>query len=163
MTSADQQPIDVSTSAPNLFAAARSYFLAARTLLNQSDGLPASVAMPFYFLSGFAIELALKAVVFRVSASEPNLRRIGHDLTKALKAAEMVGLTSADPDLFKMVQRMSVVHKELTFRYVPDVEHVIVIGPRLLDSLIARLVMQIETEFDVWGDQPQGQPLVQRV
>lgn len=146
------------TTAANLFAAAKSYFMAARLLLVSMEGVTAASAIPFYFLSGFAIELALKAVVLRVNADQRELRSIGHDLRKALNAAETCGLSELDPGMFSMIARMSESHAGLAFRYIPDVEVMDMIGPGLLDALLARLILTIESEFDVWEDHPANQP-----
>ncbi len=55
------------TSAPDLFAAAKGYAVAMTRLVPDFEavGLATSVAMAFYLLAGFAIELSLKAIVLR--------------------------------------------------------------------------------------------------
>jgi hypothetical protein len=117
-----------------------------------------AAAIPFYFLSGFAVELALKAVVLRVNGDQRELFRIGHDLNAARVAAEACGMAPLDPDLFQMVKRLSPSHADLVFRYIPNVECMEIIGPRLLDSLLERLIVGIEAEIDVWEDQPFERP-----
>ncbi|MBB5714797.1 hypothetical protein [Sphingomonas aerophila] len=141
------------TSPPNLFAAARSFAMAARLLQPQASQ---AAAIPFYFLNGFAIEMALKAVILRANRDQGQLKRIGHDLLGGLRAAEDCGLSLAEPETFNMIKRMSVVHGDHTFRCIPDIEEVEVIGPGLLETLLGRLLTRIEAEFDVWEDQDPG-------
>lgn len=148
------------TTAANLFTAAKANFIAARMILPSVTGTSAAATIPFYFLTGFSIELALKAVVLRVNNDQEELRNLKHDLRKALRSAEACGLPFVAPEIHKMITRMSESHAGLSFRYIPDVESIDVVGPGLLDALLARLLANIEGSIDVWEDQPTSMPLV---
>jgi hypothetical protein len=152
------------TSAPNLFAAAKSYGVAMARLLPdfEAEGPAAAIAMPFYLLAGFAIELSLKAVVLRTHSNVAELRKLGHDLDAAFRAATTCGFTSSDHGEFgKLVARLSPIHKGLVARYVPDVPVIDLPGPMLVLKLLADHFSDVERQFDVWGNlvgdaEPQG-------
>jgi hypothetical protein len=50
-----------------------------------------------YFLLAQSMELALKAFMVNQGATEAQLRRVGHDLTKALEQTEQAGLAVTPP------------------------------------------------------------------
>ena len=55
------------------------------------------LSMPAYFLAARAIELGLKSFLLLRGSTEQDLRRISHDLGKALDAARQEGLDSITP------------------------------------------------------------------
>jgi hypothetical protein len=77
---------------------------------------PFSWSWPRYFLLCHAIELALKAFLTLHGASEPDLKKIGHDLKKLLKHAEKFGL-KLTPDTQHAIERLARAHKEHWARY----------------------------------------------
>ena len=68
----------------NMWIQSRAFLDAARReFANSSAGL----SLPAYFLAARAIELGLKSYLLLRGTDERRLRRIGHDLVKASKAA----------------------------------------------------------------------------
>ena len=61
-------------------------FRDAATAFHQSEPRRAATSLAFHFLIGHTIELALKSTLTLEGLSDSDLRRIGHDLDKALKA-----------------------------------------------------------------------------
>jgi hypothetical protein len=55
------------------------------------------MSLPAYFLAGRAIELALKSYMLLKGEDERSLRRVSHDLAKALDEAVRLGLLSVLP------------------------------------------------------------------
>ena len=52
--------------------------------------------MPFYFLAGFAVELAFKAIVLRSGEGEATLRKLGHRLDDCYSSALALGFVPTD-------------------------------------------------------------------
>lgn len=72
-----------------------------------------------YLLLGYGFELLLKAA-FIAHGGDPSrlgLRGIGHDLVKALEAAEETGFNSGAPHLREIVHLLQHPHREHHFRY----------------------------------------------
>lgn len=142
------------TSAENLFAAAKAYHLAMSKLSPDFDaGIATAVAMPFYLLAGFCLELSCKAVILRTRHSQAKLKRLGHDLRALEHEVRCCGLRVEDDGQFtKLVDRLHPIHSEFQARYVPDVETIILPGPGLVLDLLLVHLERCENQFDVWGD-----------
>ncbi|UVO55037.1 hypothetical protein [Sphingomonas sp. SUN039] len=110
-------------------------------------------AMPFYLLAGFAVELAFKAVILRSGRDESVLRKAGHRLDDCYKLAQESGFQPTDRESTdRLVAGLSQSHRELSFRYVPDVEVITVINPVRVSTVLAALLNDIEHKVDVWQD-----------
>lgn len=80
----------MSRPSPIVFAQHAEEFLAAAQ--REETVKPTTISMPAYFLVAHAIELGLKAYLLTLGQDEKALRRIGHDLGKALNKALEMGL-----------------------------------------------------------------------
>lgn len=82
---------------------------------------------PIYLLTGFSVELSLKAYILQHTGDEQQIVKHGHRLRDLWSAAneqglDLSGLTIAHADFAWMVDAMADHHQSLTFRYMPDVE-----------------------------------------
>jgi hypothetical protein len=137
------------TTPANLFLAAKSYMWTMKLLVPQIEADSEAALVPFYFLGGFAIELALKSVVLQETGDQKLLRNIGHDLLFAYSQAQKVGYEPNDKAEFEQVlSEMAPVHGGLTFRYIPDLEAVPIPRPAMTIRVISDHVMEIEEKFD---------------
>jgi hypothetical protein len=90
-----------------------------------SHGLPDSEAMAFngglspsiHLLTGYALELLLKAAIVHHGGTEADLRKVGHDLPKALDLAEALGFKAAAANLRWVAEGMAQAHRDHQFRY----------------------------------------------
>lgn len=138
----------------NLFAAAKSYALAARTLQRSLNTEPA-LQLPIAFLAGFAFELSFKAAVSSRGAKGRDLKRIGHSLKKGLAAAKEAGFVApAGKGIEEIVHVIAEAHERLQYRYVPNVEVLPVARPDKLIVALAALIDAVEEQFDVWANTP---------
>jgi hypothetical protein len=105
---------------------------------------------PAYFLVCHGIELTLKSVLFAHGTSEGNLRRIGHDLVKALESARAVpesGVDAIPPADLDVINAAAGYYGGKEFEYViPGAKQL----PRLADLADAarRLVERVEPNVD---------------
>ena len=106
-----------------------------------------------YLLLGYGFELLLKAAFVALSG-DPKLlgvRGIGHDLVKALKAAEESGFRSDAPHLHQIVELLELPHREHQFRYGGMDEFNL---PADVDEVVANLNhLAVEVQLLVY---PQG-------
>ena len=110
--------------------------------------------MPFYFLAGFAVELAFKAVILRSGSGEEVLRKLGHRLDDCYLSAQKCGFVPTDKDSTdRMVSGLNRTHRDFSFRYVPDVEVISVIGPGRILLVLAAMLADVENQFDIWQDE----------
>ena len=75
---------------------------------------------PYAVLSGFAIELAFKAVLRARGYDDDALRGLSHNLSAAHDAAIAAGFISSDPQaLSSLVGKMQDPHANFLLRYIP--------------------------------------------
>lgn len=116
-------------SADTLSDNAKSYTAAASCLMSNGD-LDTALAPAFYLLTGFALELFLKAVCMRGGASSGELVALGHDLHKAYTRAMKTGMVpQVMTPLGSLVLALNDQHRTHVFRYTPDVPQLIVPPP----------------------------------
>ena len=148
---------EMPVTSANLFGAGKSYLLAMSHFGHQvgddGEGASHALAMPFYFLAGFACELVLKAVVFRATQDERALRALSHDLRRCYEGAVEAGYLPADPaKIGALVEGLAETHSEFSFRYVPDVEVIHVPNKTVVFKTLAEMISEIESQVDVWAD-----------
>ena len=85
----------MSRLSPIVFAQQAQQFLNAAE--REQAGAKMQMSLPAYFLAGRAIELALKSYMLLKGENEQSLRRVSHDLAKALDEATRLGLSSVLP------------------------------------------------------------------
>ena len=117
-------------SAQTLLDNARQYLAALEILYVVGRNPPLASPSAFYLLVGFAIELALKGLCLKKGKSEDDLRKVGHDLHKAyLMAKDQKAVPHYMTGLGRLVLEMNKQHKELTFRYTPDIPQIEAVDP----------------------------------
>ncbi len=52
-----------------------------------------------------------------------------------------------------MVSGLNRTHRDFSFRYVPDVEVISVIGPGRILLVLAAMLADVENQFDIWQDE----------
>jgi hypothetical protein len=86
--------------------------------LDQLIEVPKKFAFPAYYLLCHAIELALKAYLAASGIPGSTLRNeIGHDLGRALKDAQTLGLSPVDDSFPELVSWLAPYHLDHSFRY----------------------------------------------
>ncbi len=120
-----------------LYEAGRAHALSSNLLYNGAleragdDGHPDPTQFAFngtyslsvYFLACLGLELYLKAAFVHYSGdgSDSALKGIGHNLVRALDAAEQAGFHSQAPNLREIVEYLREPHLSESFRYkVPE-------------------------------------------
>jgi hypothetical protein len=88
-------------------------YVSAAKLLDESDGH----FSPKYFLLCHALELALKAFILATGGTEKDTRKIKHNLQRAWVISIKNGLVSKNPDLPKIIERVTPAHLDYSFRY----------------------------------------------
>jgi hypothetical protein len=76
---------------------------------------------PAYYLYCHAIELALKAYLRGTGASITDLKRIGHDLSKAYKKALSIGIKDIcelTPELVEAIELANPIYSKKEFEYI---------------------------------------------
>jgi hypothetical protein len=74
---------------------------------------------PFFLCVGHVIELSLKAyLIARASATERDLRAIGHDLNKALEKARKSGLRAPAENVQNLIAKIAPAYEDHLFRYL---------------------------------------------
>lgn len=91
------------------------------------SGDPMALMTPIYLLTGFSVELSLKAFILQKTGDELRIAKMGHRLRDLWTAAVEQGLELSDrtishADFAWMIDAMADHHQNLTFRYMPDVE-----------------------------------------
>jgi hypothetical protein len=105
---------------------------------------------PLYFLFGHSIELALKAFILSTGSSEGELRKIGHNLVKALTGAESAGLDVSS--LLTDEERSSLTllskwHVQQVTRY-PLLQGYLIPRPLVLRRLLEKIITA--TYVEIW-------------
>lgn len=103
---------------------------------------------PYALLSGFAIELAFKAVLRARGYDDGGLRRISHDLWAGHDAALAVGFVPSDPRaLSALVGKMQDPHASFLFRYIPaDVDSISLPRPEIALATLNTLCADVEAQ-----------------
>ena len=103
---------------------------------------------PFGLLSGFALELGLKAVLRARGADDKQLGKISHDLHGALSAAVDGGLLLTNPrDVNRVIDLMHPVHLDHLMRYIPsNVASITMPDPRFALDVTVELLDDIERQ-----------------
>jgi hypothetical protein len=105
---------------------------------------------PLYFLFGHSIEVALKAFILSKGASEVELRRIGHNLVKALTGAESAGLDVSallTDDERSSITLLSKWHVQQVTRY-PLLQGYLIPRPLILRRLLEKIITA--TYVEIW-------------
>ena len=139
------------TTPSNLFTVGKGYALAMKYIEPAMVAGDKRVALPYSFLAAFSIELVLKAAILSQTGDEDELRDLGHDIEKAFDRAVQLGYRIPDPMIGLMVHKLGTYHRELTFRYLPDIEVVELLEPDFLMSTLSRFIDEIEEQFPVWN------------
>ena len=102
-------------------------------------------SMPAYFLAGRAIELGLKSFLLLSGQGETEIRRISHDLGKALDVAEQAGLraiVSITPETEQAVrwineyyQRKDLEYPTTGYKSFPPIHYLIELADQLFVGL----------------------------
>jgi hypothetical protein len=106
-------------SVENLLTNAASYANALATIPMAGVGVYADGEPAFWLLSGFAIELSLKAAVLHATGDERLLRSIGHDLCRAGVEASNVGFKTS-PEVCQLIEILGHGHKDCSYRYTRE-------------------------------------------
>lgn len=113
-----------------IFTTAQDFWESANKL---NDGLHwMGISMSVYYLFFHGIELALKSFIYYKNKDEKELRSIGHNLQKAWKIAEKLGIKSIcseTEELQMCIDRVSLMYegKELEY-YYPGLKRFPVVG-----------------------------------
>lgn len=143
---------DGSPTPTNLLAVAVSYAGAADTL-NQTFSnahIPA-----FYLLTGFSLELSLKAFLLHRTKDAVEVESLRHDLSKIWARAKELGFdtslsTISATDFDWMIAAIAPHHKAHTFRYLPDVQpFVATIAPPDLVKGAAAMCALVNRHIDI--------------
>lgn len=111
------------------------------------------MAVPFYLLVGFSVEIVLKAVFVQLGGDMKYAKDvIRHDLPKALAAASERGFQPENEHLPWLTETMADVHRNHSFRYlagddelrVADESHCL----RIMDDLVAQAGQLIYPDRD---------------
>lgn len=107
-----------------LLATAASYAKAAE-LAHDND--PEVLLAPVYLLTGFSVELSLKAYILQQTRDPARIQRHGHKLKDAWADARSLGLDLSNliltpQDFDWVIEAFADHHQALTFRYMPDVK-----------------------------------------
>lgn len=138
------------TTPSNLFTVGKGYALAMKYLEPAMLAGEQRIAVSYSFLAAFSIELVLKAAILSQTRDETELRTLGHDIERAFDRAVELGYRIPDPMIGLMVHKLGAYHRELTFRYLPDVEALELMRPDFLMSTLSRFIDEIEEQFPVW-------------
>lgn len=142
--------LPMSSLSPIVFAQHSSEFLdAARRESHASRG----TSMPAYFLAARAIELGLKSYLMCRGHVAADLRRISHDLGKALDAARGEGITTAvsiDPETENAVRWINEYYKSKDLEY-PTTGYKSYPSISYLIDFAEQLHMATESHRRAWG------------
>ncbi|GAB4232353.1 MAG: hypothetical protein OHK0028_07770 [Deltaproteobacteria bacterium] len=107
------------TSSMGLWTYAKSYLDAGYAV---ATSVPRALApIPAYYLYCHAIELALKAYLRGTGASITEIKRIGHDLSKAYKKALSIGLNDIyelTPEQIEAINLANPIYSKKEFEYI---------------------------------------------
>ena len=137
------------TSSSTLFMAAWSYTNAMRLMLPTIyDEGSHNLGGPYGLLSGFALELGLKAALRGRGASDKQLGKISHDLHEALAGVLREGLVLSDSRrVSRLIDLMHPVHLNHLMRYIPaDVESITMPDPNFALEVTVGLLEDIERQ-----------------
>jgi hypothetical protein len=131
------------TDAEKLFFAGGAHARAAHAIATAAQA-NVHMAVPFYLLLGFAVETVLKAAYMHHGGEMKKAKQeIGHDLPKALVAAEELGFVPQNQQIKWLVDTMADVHQNHTFRYLTGEGELCVAQEdaslRIVDDLIAQV------------------------
>jgi len=107
------------TSSMGLWKYAKDYLDAGYTVT--TSGPQTLAPIPAYYLYCHAIELALKAYLRGTGASIADLKRIGHDLSKARKKAIGIGLRDIcelTPEQVEAIELANPIYSKKEFEYI---------------------------------------------
>ncbi|MEQ1639565.1 MAG: hypothetical protein ABL881_02045 [Novosphingobium sp.] len=152
--------------ARQLFETGRSHALASDLLYRSAliEGAERNIAdtehfafigtysLSTHYLLGLGLELMLKAaiVAWGGQADEKTLRDIGHDLIKAIDAAEKTGFNSAAPNLRHVLEVLNEPFKQHWFRYARPARFAL---PGDFTQVVATLdVLDAEIRARLWAD-----------
>lgn len=105
------------------FVLADEFFFAASELEKTVN--PDKIAMASYYLYGHSLELAYKGFLFRCGVTLKELKRVGHDLQKALNLAKDKGICNylcIDAAYETVVQRLNKYYFTKEFEYMTNTE-----------------------------------------
>jgi hypothetical protein len=137
------------TSSSTLFMAAWSYTNAMRLMLPTIyDEGNHNLGGPYGLLSGFALELGLKAALRAAGANDKQLGKISHDLHATLAAVIDGGLVLSNPHgVNRVIDLMHPVHLDHLMRYIPaNVESITMPDPKFALDVTVGLLDDIERQ-----------------
>lgn len=131
------------TDAEQLFFAGGAHARAAHALIAATNK-SVHMAVPFYLLVGFSIEIVLKAAFIQLGGGMNYAKDvIRHDLPKALAAASENGFQPENKQLNWLVETMADVHRNHSFRYLAGDNELRVADESCCLSILDDLVAQV--------------------
>jgi len=120
-------------------------FLDAAKIIERSNEVAASG--PKYYLACQAIELILKAFILNNGGADNELRKIGHDLSKAWSRATELGLSPIDGRVEELIEMLTPYHLDHRFRYRQTGFLTLPVSDEMCE-IIGNLVAQIGPEVN---------------
>lgn len=130
----------------NFWSMAREYLLAAQILIEADRRAVLGFAShPTLLLLSHGIELALKAYLLSHGLNAKELKKIRHDLVKALEEAENRGLRQLGRRDRQVVRWINEYYSKKEFEYVVEQGGRSLPHVRILDQVLVKLVNRLRT------------------